>query len=158
MENIQKLILKENEKIPSNGNIQIIIVNDENIEQRVAFYSNGLLHRENDLPAVYNLINGTTEWFIQGKRHRENTLPAVLHSTGLFEFWYNNKRHRTNGPAVHNLGEKENIWVREFDSCIIYDGLEEAEALVLYGPGNLFVENEYWIDGCRISRQEFLEK
>ncbi len=156
MENIQKLILKENEKIPRSGNIQVVIVNDENIEQKVEFYLDGLLHRENDLPAVYNLVNGTTEWFIRGKRHRENNLPAILHSIGLFEFWKNNQRHRTNGPAIHHLGEKENIWVREFDSCVICNNPKEAEDL--YGPGNLFIENEYWINGQRISRQEFLEK
>lgn len=158
VENIQRLIIKENEEIPTTGNVQIVIVNEDNIEQEVRFYSDGLLHREDDLPAVYNLVNGTTEWFINGQRHRKNNLPAILHSIGLFEFWENGKRHRTNGPAIHHLGEENNIWVREFESCIVYNNIDNFENIKnLYSPGALFAGNEYWLEGEKISKEEFGE-
>ncbi len=152
MNEIQRQIIKENEKVIDTGEVQVIVINEDDIEKSVQFYLDGVLHREGDLPAVYDLEKGMTEWFIKGKRHRENNLPAVLHSIGLFEFWLNGKRHRTNGPAIHHLGMECNIWVREFDSCIVNAKLEDPESL--YGAGTIFVENEFWLHGKKISQNE----
>src|SRR3990167_3422820 len=38
---------------------------------------NGLLHRENDLPACI-WANGMNEWYKDGQLHRENDLPACM--------------------------------------------------------------------------------
>ena len=43
--------------------------------------------------------NGTIEWYFNGKRHRTDG-PAVIHPDG-YQVWYlNGKLHRTDGPAV----------------------------------------------------------
>jgi len=67
----------------------------------------GLLHRENDLPAVIS-PDGSKYWYIENKLHRDNDLPAVILADGR-QYWYKEgKSHRDNGPAIiwHN-GIKE---------------------------------------------------
>ena len=50
------------------------------------WFLNGLLHRENDLPAV-ELSDGTKFWYLNHKLHRE-TGPAVEYSDGTKQWWY----------------------------------------------------------------------
>jgi len=50
------------------------------------WYQNGLLHRDNDQPAVIRRY-GNKNWFQNGKLHRDNDLPAIIHSDGS-QFWY----------------------------------------------------------------------
>lgn len=61
----------------------------------------GVLHRDNDLPAVIH-ANGSEEWWFNGKRHRNNNLPAIIKVNGVQEWWVNGIRHRDvkDGPAV----------------------------------------------------------
>lgn len=46
----------------------------------------GILHRENDLPAVI-FSNGTMFWYKDGKRHRDNGQPAVVWCCGKHGYW-----------------------------------------------------------------------
>ena len=60
--------------------------------------TNGLLHSENDQPAVV-YADGTRWWYDGGHVHRDGG-PAVIHSNGVEEWWWHNRRHREGGPAV----------------------------------------------------------
>ena len=72
------------------------------------YNSDGLLHRDNDLPAVIK-ANGYQEWRINGALHRDNDKPAIIYPDSSQEWYINGKRHRDNDlPAViadgHNFG------------------------------------------------------
>lgn len=46
-------------------------------DARLIFTENGLVHRDNDLPAiVYD--DGTHEWYRYGKLHRDGGRPAII--------------------------------------------------------------------------------
>lgn len=67
---------------------------------RQEWYKDGLLHRENDLPAVIH-ADGTREWYKDGQRHRDHDLPAIIHSNGKQMWYLNGLKHRDNdGPSV----------------------------------------------------------
>ena len=71
------------------------------------WYKHGLIHRENDLPAIINK-NGSEEWYQGGLRHRDNG-PAFVYEQYNCELWYkNNLQHREDGPAIimGGLGER----------------------------------------------------
>lgn len=57
------------------------------------FDSDGLLHRDNDLPAV-TYRDGTQEWWVHGKLHRDYDLPAIISCDGIMEWWYEGLQHR----------------------------------------------------------------
>jgi hypothetical protein len=64
------------------------------------WHKNGLLHRDNDLPAAI-LANGTKQWYQNGLLHRDNDLPAMIYSNGSKCWYQNDLRHRDNDlPAV----------------------------------------------------------
>ena len=52
------------------------------------WYLNGVLHRENDLPAVISK-SGTQTWYLEGVPHRDNDLPVYICVSGI-QFWYRN--------------------------------------------------------------------
>ena len=52
------------------------------------WFSNGKLHRENDLPAI-EWSNGTKWWYFNGKLHRENDLPAIEYPNEYKEWYFN---------------------------------------------------------------------
>jgi ribosomal protein L25 (general stress protein Ctc) len=54
----------------------------------VIWYKNGLIHRDNDLPAVI-YSNGAKYWYQNSLWHRDNDLPAVVYPNGL-KHWYQN--------------------------------------------------------------------
>jgi hypothetical protein len=71
----------------------------------------GLIHRDNDLPAVIYL-SGIQEWYQYGKLHRDNDLPAIIGvhldiEEHIHKEWYKNGNlHRDNDkPAlIHTYG------------------------------------------------------
>lgn len=80
----------------------------------IRWYKNGLLHRDNDLPAVI-WSDGTQEWFIHGKRHRDNNLPALVKNENHMEWWLNGNCHRENGPAtIHVYGSAQTVFHQYF--------------------------------------------
>lgn len=71
-------------------------------EQR--WYDNGILHRNNDLPAI-SKTNLWKKWYKNGMVHRENDKPAIIYDSGRQEWWYNDKEHRENDkPAIMTYG------------------------------------------------------
>lgn len=59
-----------------------VVVNDNRRE----WYNNGLLHRDNDLPAVIDRGKKVKMWYQNGVLHRSNGLPAVV--TDNSKQWY----------------------------------------------------------------------
>ena len=57
------------------------------------FNSDGLLHRDNDEPAI-TLADGTCVWMENNQIHRENDKPAIIRSCGILEWYYKGQRHR----------------------------------------------------------------
>lgn len=69
-------------------------------ENSVKYYTDDLLHRDNDLPAIEQ-ASGTKFWYFKGKPHRKGDLPAVVFAGGTKEWWKNGLMHRDgNKPAV----------------------------------------------------------
>lgn len=103
-----------------------------------AWMKDGVLHREEGLPAVGNAWGRREEYWFQGQLHRENDLPAV-ERMGHKEWWFQGHRHRDGGPAV-----------------IIPDGTREwwchGRLHRLDGPAVVWGEKgprEYWREGQR---------
>lgn len=76
------------------------------------WYFNDELHRT-DGPAVTEKKNGIICWFNHGKYHRANVNsihvcdgPAVIYQDGDMSWYKNDKRHRTDGPAMYKDGNK----------------------------------------------------
>lgn len=63
------------------------------------WYKNGLLHRDNDLPAVIG-HDGTQMWYQDGRQHRGDDKPAIVRFNGSRLWLVNGQQHRDNGPAV----------------------------------------------------------
>ena len=59
------------------------------------WHKNGLLHRDNDLPAVIHR-DGTKQWYQNGLLHRDNDLPAMIYSNGSKCWYQNDLLHREN--------------------------------------------------------------
>lgn len=74
------------------------------------YYTNGLRHRDNDLPAVI-YSNGSQEWWFNGQLHRDNDKPAI--DQFKYKKWIvNGKLHRNNTqPAVVYLGGVKEWWI-----------------------------------------------
>jgi len=117
----------------------------------------GLLHRENDSPAVID-GQGNQFWFSNGKLHRENGPAAIItsdidvsnRSYWLFEekglaiptkpgsYWLcEGKLHRDNGPAVEMIsGRKE--WA--IDGKVTRIETPETQEMKKYSKGKQLVE------------------
>jgi len=96
----------------------------------------GLLHRDNDLPAQIWYRGDdyiiSKVWYQNGELHRDNDLPAEIwyRENGNIreKSWYQNEKyHRIGGPAV--------IWYHEDGSIRKKDW---------YLNGEPFYEKEYW--------------
>jgi hypothetical protein len=60
----------------------------------------GLLHRDNDLPAVIQ-EDGTQMWYMNGKQHRDNDRPAVIWANGT-QIWFSDDQvYRANGLPTY---------------------------------------------------------
>lgn len=57
-------------------------------ERGFVWYKHGVIHRDNDLPAVYGIDNYNA-WYKNGYLHRDNDLPAVIHPDGT-QLWFKN--------------------------------------------------------------------
>ena len=64
------------------------------------WYKNGLMHRDNDKPAVI-FPNNTKAWYKNGKIHRDGDKPAVMGVNGTKMWYKNGLLHRGGGkPAI----------------------------------------------------------
>lgn len=104
------------------------------------WYQNDLLHRDNDLPAIEK-TNGDKEWYQNGLFHRDNDLPAIISSNKGFtiEEWYQNgKCHRNNGYAMIDTEFKEN----EYYICGINISKKTFNNLPRNSKGEIHYEKE----------------
>ena len=127
------------------------------------WYKNGLLHRENDLPAI-EWVSGTKEWYQNGLLHRENNEHAIRWSNGDKE-WLNNLRHRSRGleDDFSDLGNDSSDIVEADDkeyytTNIIHlrskPAIEEADGTNKWYMNGLL----HRIDGPAIERIEVTEE
>lgn len=111
---------------------------------RYYWYRHGLLHRDNDKPAVvWNngpkewFHNGSTrcnedqpavifsdgmrEWYKHGARHRDRDLPAIIYADGSTAYYKHGLLHRDGGrPAVIQLHDNAiEYWVQ--GKCVRYN-------------------------------------
>jgi hypothetical protein len=85
---------------------------------------NGVLHRDNDLPAVIK-ADGTQKWYREGKLFRADDKPNVI--TSVCEFWYNEdeKLHRDNDLPASISSSGYKTWYQ--NGLIHRDGDQPAE-------------------------------
>jgi len=72
------------------------------------WFRNGQLHREEDLPAIYD--HGDQAWYRDGLRHREGDLPAAIYATGGQRWWRDGQLRREGGPAVVSATDGTQEW------------------------------------------------
>lgn len=122
----------------------------------------GLLHRENDEPAVIRK-NGTKEWWFNGQHHRENDLPAIMHSLGPNIWMMHGKRHRIGGPAVQGpdgqqwweLGKLHRIGGPAIDMGDYQVYSRRGRFHRVDGPARTKGSKiEWWVDGRRLTHEE----
>jgi antitoxin component YwqK of YwqJK toxin-antitoxin module len=86
-------------------NIELFIKLSNGIQLRSgdkSWYKNGLIHRENDKPAI-EYFDGSKAWYINGQIHRENDKPAIEWKNGYKQWWINGELHRENDkPAIES--------------------------------------------------------
>ena len=82
---------------------------------REEWHQNGVLHRDDDLPAlvVRSKMKGFAgqEWWQYGKQHREGGLPAVIWGSGLKEWWQNGVPYRKNDLPHVELKVVGQLWL-----------------------------------------------
>lgn len=97
----------------------------------IKYFSEGLLHRDDDLPAIEH-SDGTKEWFFKGERHRGGGKPAIVRADGTKIYYKHNKHHRSGDlPAFEWANGTKEWWVdgiRHRDNgqpaLIRHDGIE----------------------------------
>lgn len=72
---------------------------NEHRTDSVIYYKNGLIHRDNDDPAIIN-TDGSQYWYCNGKLHRSCDNPAIIDRLNQKYWYYNGQLHRDSGPAV----------------------------------------------------------
>lgn len=75
------------------------------------WYKDGLLHRENDLPAI-ECPCGHKEWYIQGKLHREDDMPAKI-DYGVTHYWYREESNHYKFPVASDKSICLQSWFKE---------------------------------------------
>lgn len=119
-------------------------------KQLKAWYKNGVRHRENDLPAV-EYHSGEKQWHINGNLHRDNDHPAIeqyLNNELQYFAWFlNGRRHRLNKPAIIRLNAYQ-----KFDEEYWMNGQKHRED----GPAviNYLGINEYWLKNIFLEKGE----
>lgn len=85
-----------NGKLHRDGDLPAVYNKDMTV---VKYYKHGNIHRDGDLPAIIN--NGSTSYCRNGEYHRDGDLPAVISKNGYTAYYKNGKLHRDGDmPAV----------------------------------------------------------
>ena len=134
------------------------------------YMRDGVLHRDDDLPAVM-YKDGSCEWWVHGKRLRRNPhdpteIRTFWHKTLTTRIWHdiNGKFHRIDNPAIERFDGTKEWWLhgerrREHRLPTVETSTgwkmwhntrgelhREGEPAVI-GPG----KSELWLDGRLIS-------
>jgi len=105
----ETLIITNEIKDDDNDEIQYNVMDEETVTklQDVHYLVNGIIHRENDLPAML-LSDNSVEYRIAGERHRDGDKPARISTNGSEYYYKHGKRHRDNDkPAVILFSKKD---------------------------------------------------
>jgi len=108
------------------------------------WYNNGLLHRDNDKPAVKCCFNGTKVWYNNGEIHRDGDKPAFITYDGT-KIWYKNgKIHRDGDKYAYINSDGYQAWYKNGKTH--RDGDKPA---VIYANGTI----QFWVDGSFINEE-----
>ena len=84
---------------------------------------------------------GQQEWYLNDRRHRTDG-PAVIHADGTQAWYENGQRHRTDGPAVIHADGTQRWYVN--------DQLHRTDGpAIIYADGS----QEWWVDGKDITQK-----
>ena len=98
----------------------------------------GLLHRDNDLPAVI-WANGLKQWYQHGEQHRDNDQPAEIYANGS-RFWYHRgKAHRDNSLPAGINADGSTAWYYQHNE--------------LHRVGGPALKTDYYIDGNKVTKE-----
>ena len=75
----------------------------------VKFEKSGVLHRDNNLPALIQYQPLLEEWRVEGTLHRTNGPARVTDLAN--EWWFDGKLHRFDGPAVEYTNGDIEWWL-----------------------------------------------
>jgi len=82
-----------------------------------SFKKNGKMHRDYDKPAYeYSrdlLFSGADKWYQEGMLHRDNDLPAIISRDGVQQWFQNDLRHRDKGRPAVVFPNGEKWWCKE---------------------------------------------
>lgn len=130
--------LNFSDDIPSDYTGQVICPNGT-----VEWYQDGLLHRDNDKPAVIN-ADGTKAHYQKGLIHRDGDKPAVIGGNGLLEYRRFGHLHREDGPArVEGEGGCEAWYWR--------GKLHREDGPAVVWPSG---HGDWWLEGTRYKTKE----
>lgn len=79
--------------IPSNATGCYTKYDDNGNLKAYIWYSNGKIHRDDDLPAIV-FASGLQQWYKNGKLHRDNDKPAHIHPSGHIVYYKQGRLHR----------------------------------------------------------------
>jgi antitoxin component YwqK of YwqJK toxin-antitoxin module len=97
----KRIITDEELQFFESQNIQLKLLETYELKNGTQFwYKNGVIHRDNDKPAIIN-SDGAQYWYQNGRIHRNNNLPAIILPSGSQHWYQNGKAHRDNDlPAI----------------------------------------------------------
>jgi hypothetical protein len=102
--------------------------------------NSGRLHRDGDMPAYIDTVDGTREWYQHGLMHRDGDMPAYVGYDGtqlVFRVWYQRGNvHRENAPAVINEDGAVEFWsngkrYKNIDKWAEQVGMRKHEMLIM---------------------------
>lgn len=75
----------------------------------------GLIHRDNDLPALISKNCAVRSWYINDQRHRDHApahivRPCFDREGGYEEWYFHGKLHRLDGPAIRHYDDGEVVY------------------------------------------------
>ncbi len=112
------------------------------------YYEHGLLHREDDKPAIKELYQNYRihQWYTRGNRTRAGGKPAYVDYTRDIKRWYENDMlHRLGKPAVTYGDSPEEEWYA-------YGRRHRVDGYAaVHWDGN----GEYWILGHQIAAGKY---
>ena len=115
------------------------------IDDRILWFKNGKLHRDDDLPAVL-WLDGTRAWYQNGETHRDNDKPAFINPWGDQHWYQNGLRHRENDLPASIYVYGQTIWY--------FNGQKHREnnlPAVIYFNG----DKEWWYHDKRINSKSY---
>lgn len=138
------------------------------------WFQNGKRHREDGPAVIYGDENMSEKlgerWYINGELHREDG-PAIDYGNGKGSWWKHDKMHREDGPAEY-ISSQNMIWAinslhhredgpaeitSEYKRWFKHGKLHRVDGPAVVWKKRLrhLFDDEYYIDGKRLTEEEF---